>query len=123
MAKMKLDLEDLQVETFAVMPDGEVPFGTVHAFAAAVGDAAAEPATGPSCPEGTCWGATCDQQTCQFNTCAGPSCEHTRCYQTCPGTCPYTCDDASCMRTCGDTCWVSWCICYVSMDNYTCTIA
>jgi hypothetical protein len=74
MRRITLNLEELNVESFAVLPNADQPEGTVRAYQ-----------TGPSCPEGTCF---------------GPSCEET-CGHTCPNTCDWTCDDPSCQPETG----------------------
>jgi hypothetical protein len=76
MRKLKLDLEDLSVESFATMPEAHREGGTVF---------------GQQC--------TCYTQC----TCPGcPTCDAS-CNGTCGGTCAGTCD-ASCNGTCGGTC-------------------
>ena len=76
MRKLKLDLEDLSVESFATTPEAQKEGGTVF---------------GQQC--------TCYTQC----TCPGcPTCDAS-CNGTCGGTCAGTCD-ASCNGTCGGTC-------------------
>ncbi|MET0399703.1 MAG: hypothetical protein ABW277_23145 [Longimicrobiaceae bacterium] len=73
MKKLKLDLEELSVESFATTPDARVDGGTVF---------------GQQC--------TCYTQC----TCPGcPTCDAS-CNGTCGGTCGATCN-ASCDGTCG----------------------
>ena len=82
MAKLKLQLDDLLVDSFQT--------------------------TEPQKPKGTVFGEQC---TCYTNcTCPGcPTCDAScngTCDATCAGTCAYTCDDATCVG-CGsgyDTC-------------------
>jgi hypothetical protein len=76
MKKLKLDLEDLAVESFATTPEPRAEGGTVF---------------GQQC--------TCYTQC----TCPGcPTCDAS-CNGTCGGTCGGTCD-ASCNGTCGGSC-------------------
>jgi hypothetical protein len=97
MNKLRLDLEDLSVESFSTTPEAGKE-------------------------EGTVFGQQC---TCYTNcTCPGcPTCDAS-CNGTCGGTCGGTCDascngtcDASCNGTCVDSCnnctygtdcWTSW---------------
>ena len=93
MKKLKLDLDDLRVESFATAPGGDAK-GTVVGYAT-------EPVWTVcyfTCNV-TCNGAeTCD-------TCGGGGQTDLDCgsgYYTCP-TCDFTCDDYSCQMT-GDGC-------------------
>ncbi len=81
--KMKLRLEDLEVESFETAPEGDpTPQGTVFAYIS----------PGP--------GNTCDAG-CTNSTCGGTTCQAT-CVSTCNQTCPPTCH--TCAGTCGPTC-------------------
>lgn len=99
MRKLKLDLNDLEVETFHVSPM-EPGSGTVMAYE-----------TGP----GPCRLAT-ERDTCNnsldYCTC---SCELTLCENTCVDTCSFTCAG----DTCGNTCNTYVCACNQS-DFGTC---
>jgi hypothetical protein len=94
MPKLKLQLEDLAIDSFQTTPP-ESAKGTV---------------LGEQC---TCW------TRCGQNTCPGcPTCDAS-CNGTCVNTCANTCDDVSCAGTCDascngscqcsgyDTCWYS----------------
>jgi hypothetical protein len=83
MAKLKLQLEDLLIDSFDTTP-AEKGRGTVF---------------GEQC---TCW-TRCGQNTCPGCPTCDASCNGT-CAASCAQTCAYTCDDASCAGTCGDTC-------------------
>lgn len=85
MHKLKLNLDDLAVESFATTPDargaGGTVFGQNHCTCYTQ-------CTCPGCP-------TCD-----------PSCNGT-CGDTCEGTCDYTCGGHTCLggvQTCADSC-------------------
>lgn len=79
--KMKLDLDELQVESFETVA-GEAERGTVHGYITGT--------LGCNCTDDTC--ASCEG-TC--DTCADT------CPNTCRNTCPATC------ATCPETCWQS----------------
>ncbi|HEU0299240.1 MAG TPA: hypothetical protein VFR37_07300 [Longimicrobium sp.] len=99
MKKLTLNLNALEVQSFATAPDAQGR-GTVHA----------EECT---CPTNIC--ATC---TC-------PGCQ--TCNETCPNTCWNTCDDPSCVtcgfscgyESCDHTCHTMFCACNQS-DFGTC---
>jgi hypothetical protein len=92
MRKLKLDLEDLAVESFATTPEAHRVGGTVFGQQCTC----YTQCTCPGCP-------TCDA------SCNG-SCINT-CAASCNGTCGGTCD-ASCNGTC------DWsCECYPSYDT------
>jgi hypothetical protein len=79
MNKLKLDLEDLSVESFATTPEPRAEGGTVF---------------GQQC--------TCYTQC----TCPGcPTCDAS-CNGTCGGTCDASCN-GTCGGTCGATCYAS----------------
>jgi hypothetical protein len=94
MRKLKLDLEELSVESFATTPEAHRESGTVF---------------GQQC--------TCYTQC----TCPGcPTCDAS-CNGTCGGTCGATCDascngtcDGTCDLSCGDTCGYSCFDCYAT---------
>lgn len=116
MKKMKLDLDQLSVETFATT-SGEDDEGTV------VGNQVRPPRTLRTCWDtcGTCICQLTGRRTCDtcYRTCdqtCGPTCELT-CQFTCPRTCMETCE-LSC-RTC-DTCFVT---CRFTCDTcFRCTL-
>ncbi|HEV2736456.1 MAG TPA: hypothetical protein VGV85_16540 [Longimicrobiaceae bacterium] len=89
MKKLKLDLEDLTVESFATTPEsrgeGGTVFGQNHCTCYTQ-------CTCPGCP-------TCDA-SCN-GTCGG-TCDAS-CNGTCGGTCDFSCGD-TCYETCGYTC-------------------
>ncbi len=98
MRKLKLDLEELSVESFATTPEARGESGTVF---------------GQQC--------TCYTQC----TCPGcPTCDAS-CNGTCDASCNGSCD-ASCNGTCDGTCPASGYTCDVSCDcntnyyNYGC---
>ena len=85
MKKLKLQLEDLEVDGFSTTP-AEPERGTVNGHSHF---------TWCTCPGGFTCDATCP------NTCAA----------TCPNTCPQTCDDFTCAyESCGGTCFQSRCV-------------
>jgi len=88
MKKLKLHLEDLQVDTFQTTAP-EKPKGTVFGEQCTC----YTNCTCPGCP--TCY-ASCNG-TCQVS-CNG-DCSGATCDASCNGTCDWTCDN-----TCGDTC-------------------
>ncbi|HEX8690809.1 MAG TPA: hypothetical protein VF746_00060 [Longimicrobium sp.] len=78
MRKLRLDLEQLHVETFDTGPEDPDGRGTVEAYKVR------------AVTYGTCWQSCSPEDTCPDN-----------CSQSCPGvtcaeTCPYSCD-----TTCG----------------------
>ncbi len=90
MKKLKLNLEDLTVESFEIKNDPE-EFGTVKGFGKSFGVSGCL----PECPSDWTCDATCPD-TCEY-TCDDPTCGGYTCYQTCDGggyTCPprFTCD-------------------------------
>jgi hypothetical protein len=101
MKKLKLELDELQVESFQT-ERGMVQRGTVKGNA---------PPTSFCTEYIDCtWDFGCETQlaSCEgtCNTCAGGSCEG-----TCGGSCYGTCD-ASC-NTCGYSCYESDCACTI----------
>jgi hypothetical protein len=89
MNKLRLDLEELTVDSFQTLPEAETPRGTVQAFAS-VGDS-------------TCFYAICYNETYAPRCTNGDTCAYS-CYNscttadaTCGNTCDYTCDDATCV--------------------------
>ncbi|MGD8778127.1 MAG: hypothetical protein PVH88_04120 [Ignavibacteria bacterium] len=90
MKKLKLNLEDLRVESFELNSGKEVKKGTIHGNEEATvgGDTCDE-----SCVFGTCYvscDVTCDQFTCHNTECGQNTCD--TCYETCAGygkTCIY----------------------------------
>jgi hypothetical protein len=104
--KMKLNLDELQVESFETV-SGEQERGTVHGYVTGT--------LGCNCTDGdTC--ATCRAScgTC-FDTCPD-TCENT-CPDTCVNTCPATC--ASCVDTCWESC--DFTECHWDCTYYPCT--
>ncbi|HLL47579.1 MAG TPA: hypothetical protein VK399_12765 [Longimicrobiaceae bacterium] len=99
MEKLKLDLEDLAVESFATTPEPRAEGGTVFGQQCTC----YTQCTCPGCP-------TCDA-SCN-GTCGGT------CEASCNGTCGPTCD-VSCYGTCGvGTCGPTW---DASCDTCDCT--
>jgi hypothetical protein len=89
MKKLKLDLEDLSVESFATTPEPRAEGGTVF---------------GQQC--------TCYTQC----TCPGcPTCDAS-CNGSCVNTCAASCN-GSCVNTCGDTCGGYTCECWPTNDT------
>ena len=94
MRKYRLELDELSVESFDVLPETSEQRGTVRGREAT-------PILG------TCFGcgsATVDGETCVSCDGCGPGTHF--------NTCEYTCDDAtcatcgnSCAATCGASCW------------------
>lgn len=89
MRKFKLELDALNVESFAPA-EGEEGAGTVHAHGR---PPPADPPTNPCVATETCGIDTC-QASCAgscfgscYGTCAGATCD-----ATCFATCAYTCD-------------------------------
>lgn len=102
MNKLKLNLEDLAVETFATTPEAQQGSGTVFGQNHCT---CHTQCTCPGCPtcdascNGTC-GATCDVScngTC-YATCAGGNTCADTCYYSCNGYCNSY--DLSCYGTC-----------------------
>jgi hypothetical protein len=89
MNKLKLNLEELAVESFATTPDSRVEGGTVFGQQCTC----YTQCTCPGCP-------TCDA-SCN-GTCGG-TCEAS-CNGTCGGTCDASCIDTCAGFTCGYTC-------------------
>jgi hypothetical protein len=87
MQKLRLQLEELAVESFQTLPEAEAPRGTVQAFAS-VGDS-------------TCRYAICYYETYAPGCTYGDTCAYSQnCptnYATCGNTCNYTCDDNTCV--------------------------
>jgi hypothetical protein len=98
MRKVKLDLHDLQVDTFHTSPMESGP-GTVEAYLTTHG---CHIATSP----GTC------NNSLDYCTC---TCQLTLCDQTCVDTCSFTCAGDSC----DNTCHTNVCACNLS-DFGTC---
>ena len=102
MKKLKLNLDDLKVESFQVTPEDEAAGeGTVEGYCYDC-----ETFFGPSCrvcPTDVCTNNTlCGQNTCAA-TCPN-TCPNT-CANTCPNTCAHTCAGNTCVGpTCFDTC-------------------
>jgi hypothetical protein len=71
MAKLKLELDELQVETFDTIGSGPRRGGTVYALSASRGGLA-------TCGVVTCGDPSCVDQTCS-NTWDDPSCDYNPC--------------------------------------------
>ena len=82
MRRLKLDLDDLRVESFETTPEIGDTKGTVLGYGA------------------TDWGNTCAASEC--GTCVG-TCFGGSCVGTCAGTCGNTCG-STCAGTCGNSC-------------------
>lgn len=85
MKKIKLDLDDLKVESFDTQPEEGEVFGYQC----------------PTCPPNYTCDATCPS-TCA--TCAGQNTCDSTCANTCGWTCPDTCPPRTCNETSGPTC-------------------
>ena len=76
MRKLKLEVEDLRVESFDTLADMEVPRGTVRGH-------------------GDSEGSGCDVSQCLEDSCGcpltGPTCAILSCNGTCYNSCPNTC--------------------------------
>ena len=102
MRKLRLDVEQLTVETFEVTRAAERERGTVrgHLTNNVI----------------TCDNTDCNQNTC-LDTCA--TCPNTcwySCGDTCPGTCPNTC-----AQSCNGTCYDPSCVnCNDTWNDPTC---
>ena len=81
MARLKLDIEAIAVESFAVAAE-EGKAGTVNGHAA-------------SYPFVTCAGASCDAPTCRIT-----ECDVSQCIASCPQTCKITCGDCFSVQVC-----------------------
>jgi hypothetical protein len=106
MRKLKLDVEQLEVESFAVA-DGSPAGGSVRAFlnqdfysddcGGGGGDGGG--ATGASSP--VCVGPTyCCNPTANTGCCPAPTWQETcpySCRGSCGATCPYSCERAQCI--------------------------
>jgi len=114
MSKLRLQLEDLAVDSFETTQAPTPTRGTVDAFATVVAGTCPRRTCGEPTDQYTCW-YTCDDASCA-NTCAN-TCAAT-CPNTCANTCAYTCDDFTCAFTCdcggtgqtdcgGASCWDS----------------
>lgn len=100
MKKLRLDFDELQVETFDPTADAARPrAGTVR---------------GHWRTEYTCLETQCGEVTCE--SCGG-TCEYT-CY-TCPATCANTCP-ASCNGSCAATCGEATCFSCGGSCEWTC---
>lgn len=93
MQKLKLSLDDLQVESFRTVPEARGAEGTVHGNA--VGGDAVD--TDMITIVKSCYGTHCD-----------PSCNNNTCNASCNGTC------ATCHGTCHDP------TCFASSPNICC---
>lgn len=89
MKKLRLDLDELEVESFDTR-GGAREKGTV------VGEQC-------SCG-GTCYPQATCPQTCAY-TCDDPTCAYTCDDATCPASCNGTCAGHTCWETCGGTCY------------------
>jgi hypothetical protein len=67
MAKLKLDIEAIRVDSFAVV-EGDAEAGTVNGFARSAG-------------------ASCDAPTCRIT-----ECDVSQCIASCPATCRISCN-------------------------------
>lgn len=82
MAKLRLTVEDLRVDSFATDALEAGPRGTVEAHA-------------KSAPF-----ATCDFDTCNQATCAATQCNPSGCIDSCGATCQITCGDCFSVYVC-----------------------
>ena len=106
MKKLKLNLDELKVESFVIGGSFQVEKGTVRGNIQPDRPATAQPGCISQVQTVGC--ATCDYScggTCQ--TCPNPTCNNT-CYFTCAGQ--PTCD-LSCQYTDCNSCYVSICFC------------
>ncbi|MGD8778122.1 MAG: pinensin family lanthipeptide [Ignavibacteria bacterium] len=102
MKKLKLNLEDLKVESFSTEDidkrQGTVVgnlTGTNAACESCAGFETCDACTGFSCPN-TCYEDTCEGYSCYYTNCGTPS--------ECVATCGETCYDNTCKKTCGFDC-------------------
>jgi hypothetical protein len=91
MAKLKLDVETIEVESFALVAERKPEVGTVNGYGKT------------NFPLLSCMG-----NTCVGGTDAGSSCEATYCGGTCEYSCLQSCGD-TCLDTCGGDCSVNVC--------------
>ena len=110
MKKLKLNLDDLHVESFKVTPDKPgASKGTVEGYSyECTFDDTCRPILCPTeydCPT--------DFTDCNQNTCDPWCTEHTHCGQyTCAAGCTAYTNCGTCGLTCEDTCPPRWCIPY-----------
>ena len=112
MRKLKLEIENLAVESFDTQAAAK-PKGTVFGEQCTCYTAC----TCPGCPtcDNTC-AYTCDDATCP----ACPTCAAS-CNGTCDDSCNYgTCGEYTCAFTCYDTCRPRLCGTYESGGYYAC---
>ena len=99
--KMKLNLDELQVESFDTTPErSRKAAGTVQGFGLDTVEiiSCVFPCGGSDTCGGSC-GGTCNDPTC--STCAGNTCEGTCGGNTCGGTCNgLTCDNTDPCASC-----------------------
>jgi hypothetical protein len=93
MGKLRLQMEELSVESFETVAQRDTRRGTVRAHAS--------------------WG----EETCRPILCpGGDPTDYQTCPNTCANTCAYTCDDVTC-ATCANTCQAT---CEYTCDDATC---
>jgi len=111
MKKMRLNLDQLAVESFATAQDGEAERGTVRGL--------------QSYPI-ACWPPS-DSQDPNIDTCGYATCAGDTCWESCNGTCncggsaacppqesagwTYCLKDPSCLNQCLPTAWENTCFC------------
>ena len=102
-SKLKLELDELRVESFDTTAADGVARGTVRGNAGAYPAASADIDTCATQSPDCSWDSNC-ARSCPW-TCAG---DPVSCGGSCDGaTCPDTCQEScygSCVRTCGKTC-------------------
>ncbi len=109
MKKLKLDLDDLEVESFQTTPDaGDSQEGTVYGYlsfgpgntcdAGCTGNTACRVCTNHTlCGQNTCGAGCTDHTNCGQNTCAGGCTANTNCGQyTCAAGCECITQPAVC---------------------------
>jgi hypothetical protein len=106
--RVKLNLDDLLVESFDTLPGALVqPKGTVRAFETDTCGLVTNPCYSGCqtvCGEATCEGATCQGPTCQGGTCYTCELACGGSQQSCQFTCTPACASVQTYASCGGSC-------------------
>lgn len=97
MRKLKLNLDDLAIDTFSVSHEPGPGDGTVQGLNGPFGGIASHYTENVGSCDNTCTPSICDGKCTYWQTC-----NHTRCGATCPPD--HTCDPERCPAISADTC-------------------
>ena len=87
MKKLKLNLDELKIESFETSVQKPNNKGTIHGNI--TGNTCDEPTCAGTCPENPCPTNNTCETDCGQNTCGGMTCVDTACVHTCDFSCDF----------------------------------